>query len=200
MRDLLSLDAEGLREEARRLARPRGSPDHWSRVAVVLGRIDDERLYAVWSGHQSLRAYAAEELGLPGDEVIGLLKLWRMIKGAQTITLDAWADVPRNRATWIRKVVDSGGDVVAWLARCLGAPSARAFENMARVALGGEEAWVKVELRLPDGVAQLLSAAMTKSLRMIDAALEPDRIHDRDIAFRCVEVICASYLQPGTTE
>lgn len=169
-------------------------------MAVVLGRIDDEHLYAQWSGHPNLRAYAAEELGLPGDEVIGLLKLWRMIKGAQTVALAVWTDVPRNRAIWIRKIVDSGGDVTAWLARCLAAPTALTFENMARVALGGEEAWVKVDLRLPDSISQLLNAAMVKALPAIDAALAPDRIHDRDVAFRCVEVICASYLQPGSEE
>lgn len=202
MRDLLSLSADELRDEAKRLAKPRGRGGHWSEVALVLGRVHDERLWSRYVSadgvlYDSWREYAHEELGLPGDEAVTLVKLWELIRRARDVgvPLDQWSAVTKSRALAIRRVVDAGAnprDALAWAERY---PTTADLDRAVRMKLGGKEVWERLTIAMPDSVAQLFRASLVLAIRELDDdAITPDRIEDRDVMFRLVEMLARSYV------
>lgn len=174
---------------------------HWSRVALVLARVEDEGLYAEW-GYSSARAWATDELGLTPSDYVGLLKLWRMVQKAPSVSIFAWALVPKSRAAQIVKVAAMGGNIAEWVTLS-NATTPADFNAAVRKALGKPQEWVTFKVSMPAELAELAEAALVMALpRALDDEPNPDKskAKDRDVRFRCLEVILTEWVQQNAVQ
>jgi len=171
---------------------------HWSDLAIILGRVEDEQLYLTWSTPMaSARAWASEEMGVPPGDFIGLLDLWHTMQLAYPkIQMEEWKGLSKSKARLLRKVLAAGGEPVLWLEKAK-ALKAGALQLEVEKKLG-TEIWVTMKFPVPEELAQLVEAALVMAL---PAALpdEPDpnpaRTKDRNVRFQCLEVIVTEYVQ-----
>lgn len=210
LRNLLGERPDELRETARRLIRRQGDDGHWSVAATILGRIEDERLWERYTDasdapYRSTRQYATEELGLPGDEVMTLLKLWHAMRTAREagVPFDVWATLPKSRAIILRRAIDAGGDPKRWVEKALAAKTVAEFTEAFHVRAGGKEPkFQRVMLELPPPVADLFEAALVLQLPNVldEPSPDPARVNDRDVRFRCVEALVMTALNAERAE
>lgn len=192
----LSATSADLYAMAIELARRDQNP--WPIVATVLGRIDDERLYRTedYGGYNTARAWALDVLNLPPvDFHVYVDKLWPMVRRYPEITLDRWAKIPKGRALLLVKVLAiPGGDVARWLDAAEKALSTSALESTIAGALPEPE-WITWSVRIPVTLLGNVNEAMRVAGRRVLQVDEPelDRINERDVKFRCFEIMVEIY-------
>ena len=198
--DYSHLPIEQLREEAIRLfGKADDTSRHWSRLAALMGHIDENRLYEKFANpngepYASVRQWAEDELGLPRSEVFVLRNLHRMMSSAD-VPPDAWSPVSRVRALIVRKAVNLGGDPRAWIERAITAESTRDLQKELERQGVVEEGWVTWKVRTTEALKEQWETKMVEALPMVLGAgdHDPDLIHDPSIRFRLAEMIFGSF-------
>ena len=180
---------------------------HWSELAVILGRVQDEKLYATEEFQDrraepfgSARAWAHEVLDLPPRRFVVLVeRLWPMLQSCLMLMApEAWQGLPYTRAILLVKALRLGGDPRTWIERALTSPSTLAF----RMILAGQlppEQWRTRRFRVPvngAGVDEILDEAERLALPRVlgHEHTDPERIHDPDVEFRVIERLAAHYI------
>lgn len=141
---------------------------HWTALAVLVGRIEDEQLYL--PTYATTRACCADELGLPPGDTTEGLRYWRMLEAALSqhgVGITEWATVPKARAALLRRALALGGDPKAWLTRARLATSTEALQAEVD-RLTGKERWVTWALRLPPSTVELVEQALVVAIPQVD--------------------------------
>lgn len=197
---LLEAKAGTLLETAQSLARSTNKARHWSALAILLGRIEDEGMWhLVTPAVSSTRAYASQVLEMGAPEYFETMSLWKMMKLDRTVTASEWAKLSRSRATLVKRVVlGVGGDPREWYEKAL----VRTPEDLRRLVDErlGKEPWTTVKVPCSVLVADLFDEAMRRALPDVTGSISPDpeQIRDRAVRAACFERIIAYYI--GTYE
>lgn len=199
---LLAADSASLLKTAQALGRKTNKERHWSRLAVILGRVDDEKLWQdVIPSVGSARGYAAQVLEINTAEYFELMALWKVMKLDRSIRVDEWATIPRAKASLVKRVVlGVGGDPREWLEKA----QQRGTEELRRLVEGrlGKEPWTTVKVPCSVLVSDLFDEAMQMALPDITGTVvnDPEQIRDRATRAACFERIVAYFIgtyQPG---
>lgn len=192
------LPPDSVRVAATEITRPHDPRTHWSRVAALLGAVEDRQLYQEW-GHRSVRAYAEQELDLAPSDTHELLKLYRVVQAANR-PLEDWALISKGKARVLARALHLGGDLGAWIERALSSATEAALRTILQQQLG-EETFTPYTIHIPASLEPLVQAAMLKALPIaVEEELPADLdaqlalVMRRENHFRCLEVLCASFL------
>lgn len=179
---------------------------HWSVVAPMLRRIDQERLWEGWTRpstatfYESMEQFADEELGLDGYQLVRYLQLGALqAELADHVAATAWRKVPASRARELLRLRGLGMEAAAlagWVQVALEVKTTDALRVAIAKALGGlGETFVRWSVRVPATLLPLLESAMVLALPAAtgDPAAPAERARDPDTAFRCLEQIVAAY-------
>lgn len=197
--NVLSMSPDEVRVEAEALLKP-GPERHWSRLAMLVGRVDDERLYEAW-GYASGPAWAEEDLGLAKREYVALVKSWRLIqKGLQgpaegQVGAEEWAGVSKAKAGLIAKVAGLGAPLRPWVDLAVSDITTAQMREAIEKHLGMEP-WTTVTVALPTALAEVFESALVLALPEATGEADPDAdsAKARDTRFRCLEVILSGYI------
>lgn len=194
---ILALDAQSLRDQAKHLAVTESVDRHWSRLALILGRVEDEHLFEDW-GFASARAFAEEDLGIPPRDFVTLIELWRLMQACQpSVPFEAWHSMPKTKALLIRKVVALGAPPVEWVAQAQASAKVADFSAMIDKHLG-KQTWVTFSVSMPGDLLELVEAGLSLALpvAMPDTPnLKPEMAKDREHRFKCLEIIVTEFVQ-----
>lgn len=186
------LPAEDVVAETRKLALPTARP-HWSTLAVLVGRIDAEKLHA--PDFETTRAFCLHEFEMAPRDTEEYLALWRLLRDSYPrLSYEAWLQLSKARALEILRAVKLGGDVYAFYARALAARSAREFAEDLVQLLGAAEPWRRLDFAVPESLSQLVEAAMTLALAVVKPGVDPDALDQPGVRIACLEEIVRSYV------
>ena len=186
------LPTEAVVDEARRLALPTERP-HWSTLAVLIGRIELERLHQ--PDFETVRAFCLHEFELAPRDTDELLALWRMMRdGFPSLAYEAWQELSKARALEVLRAVKLGGDVRAFYARALAARSAREFsEDLVRL-LGAAEPWRRLDFAVPESLSQLIEAAHLLALPLVKRDAAPEDLDKPHVRIAALEVVMRHFV------
>jgi hypothetical protein len=179
---------------------------HWSVIAAILRRVDQEHLYDGY-GFPSTIHWAEAELGLDALEATRYLQAGDLMAQALEVPSETWRQLSWGKLGLIRRVVNLGADLPTWVTRATDAPSVEALRGQVAHYLDPEsEVFARFGFRAPQQSIVTYEAAMV--LALTDATGDPttpaERIHHPDVAFRCWDVIVAHYVSlavlPGSSE
>lgn len=187
-----------LRSAAQQALRRTDVDRHWAVVASVLHRITEERLFTEY-GFETGEAWAENELGLERWEYLRLLQLGRLVVSAgETVAPARWRELTQSKAALLVRVKALGAELDGWVAKAAEAKTTETLRQQVVKALGAE-VWLTWKIRVPASLMPLIDAALVQALpdALGDPTAPPARAHDPDVAFRCLERILVSYVQPG---
>jgi hypothetical protein len=173
----------------------------WAELCIILGRIEDEGIWATY-GYASARAWAEDELGVPPRDFVTLSQLWRTWQEIQhAVSLDSWGQLSKAKALLVRKVLALGADPKEWVdkANALSVAQLR-LEVEKRL---GKEAWVTFKVALPEELNQLAEAALVMALPAAlpdEPSPDPEKTKDRAIRHRCFELILIQYVETAAVK
>lgn len=193
------LDPAQLRTLALSLAEREHLEHHWSIRATVLGRVQDERLFATteYGAYPTARAWAFEALHLPLARFRVLVTTcWPMLtRHRAEIPLPAWQQVPITRALLLAKVLAMPGvDARKWFAAAVNTKSAEFRRQVS--ALLQEPAWTTFRCRIPVTLEEPIEHALYLASRRVLNTAEPapERVKDPDLKFRALERVAVFYI------
>jgi hypothetical protein len=193
MNTILTLPPAALHQAALEIAKLEATERHWSRIAVILGRVEDEKLYP-GLGFANGMAYGTLALHLSVDEYLVLRGLWRMVKTAARVAFETWEAVPKTHALQIKRAVALGGDAGEWIEKAKGMTA----EELRRVIdeQVGKESFVTFKCAMPASLADMTEEALIKALPEAtgEATTAPEMTAARGLRFRCWEVVVRNYL------
>lgn len=201
MTEIAQLNAQELRLEARRLFAKDDADRHWSAQAQLLGYIDTNKYYAMYSDakgepYASIRTWAADELGLPRSEFFVVRNLFTMMQRAEpAVSMSEWKAVSRAKALIIKKPLSLGGDPRTWFQKAVIAESTKMLGREVEEKGAVDEKWATWKVRVPIEMVEMLEAKMVAALpaALDQADPDPDRANDPDTRFRCLERIFDAY-------
>jgi hypothetical protein len=173
-----------------------GEDRHWTRIAEVVGRVDDTGSWSSF-GFASTADWAAAELGMTRWQTAETVKLWELMKGLdRTVTAAQWATISRANARLVQKGLAAGLPAAELIPAAAGLYTP--LKQLVERGLG-QETWQRVSIRLPTSLVPVFEATMAHAARRAlgDPTLDPERALDADVAFRALEVICADYAAGG---
>lgn len=192
------LASDAVRSAATEITRPHDPRVHWSRIAALLGAVEDRQLYQEW-GHRSLRAYAEQELDLAPSDSHELLRLYRIVQTAGR-PLEDWAKISKGKARVISRALHLGGDPATWLDQALSSATEDALRTIL-LRQTGADVFVPFTVFMPDSLLPLVLEALRRALPIAvdeelpeDPAAQDVLVQRRDTGFRCLEVVCAAFL------
>lgn len=193
------LDAPALHARALALATVTHERAHWSELAAIVGRVQDEAYFRRddYGTYPTARAWAMDVLHIPPSEFIVLVeRLWPMIRDHAAIAPEEWRGITKARAVILTKVLGMPGvDARRWFDVAVAAPSASAFQT-ALADLLPEPKWITWKCRIPVPLAGVIDEAMGMALQRVLRTKHPDpaRMNDLDTKFRCLERVVNLYL------
>lgn len=192
------LPSEDVVAETRKLALPTARP-HWSTLAILVGRIADEKLHQ--PDFETPRAFCLSEFEMAPRDTDEYLVLWRMLRDAfPTLRYEAWLELSKARALEILRAVKLGGDVHAFYTRALAARSAKEFaEDLVRL-LGAAEPWKRLDFAVPESLAQLVEAAMTLALPVVKPGAGVEALDQAGVRIVCLEEVMRHYVVCGARD
>src|SRR3990167_3262583 len=165
---------------------------HWSQLAVVVGRIEAEGLYA--PRFETARAYCADQLGLPPRDTEELMKLWaRVTRHQDRVPIERWERVPKSHAMLLRQLFALGADPADWLTEDADYTTADLQDALERQR--GRDPWVTVEFVVPASTAVLVDQALTLAIRELEIEdLGLDALTDRQTRHQLIEAVARGYI------
>ena len=194
----VSMPPDAVRKAAHVIARPHDPRIHWTQVATLLGAVEDRQLYEAWS-FRSTRAWAERELDVSPSDTLEFLRLYRLVQRSGR-PLDDWARVSKGKARLLVRALHLGGDPTQWLELALASETEEALREILQRQLG-KDVFVPYTVYIPESLEPLVREAMRRALTVAieeDLPDDPDAqdalVLRRDTHFRCLEVICGSFL------
>lgn len=202
MTEIAQLSAEELRAEARRLFARDEAERHWSAQAQLLGYIDTNNYYAMYTDakgepYSSIRRWAEEELGLPRSEFFVIRNFFTMMQRAEpAVAMSEWRSVTRARALLIKKPLSLGGDPRTWFQKAVSAGSTKELGLEIEEKGVPDEKWTTFKVRIPKEMVDFLESKMVEALPAVLGAGDHDveRAKDPDVRFRLVEHIFSQFM------
>lgn len=190
------LATEDVVAETRKLAKPTERP-HWSTLAVLVGRIADERLHQ--PEFETPRAFCLHEFEMAPRDTEEYLALWRMLRDAYPrLSYEAWLQLSKARALEVHRAVKLGGDVHAFYARALAARSAREFAEDLVQLLGAAEPWRRLDFAVPESLSQLVEAAMLLALPIVKPGADVTALDQPGVRIACLEELMRHFVTCGS--
>ena len=193
---LLALDVDELVKVAPALFQPATPGSHWSQLAVVVGRIEQEALYG--PTFATARAYCAERLGLPPRDTEEYLKLWAMMTKHADVEPGRWETVPKAHAILLRQLFALGVHPNEYLDAYLKPLAFTAADLQAELdRRRGRDPWGRFEVDAPAATVTLAAQALTLAIREFGLD-DLDALTDRATRHQLLEAVARRYIEGAT--
>ena len=192
---LLTAPPSSLFATAQSMAKKDARDRHWSRLAIIIGRIEDEQLYTQLN-YASTRAYATEELQLSTAEFYESLAFWRMMRTDPRIRPEEWAELKRSYAVLVKSVVlGVKGDAAAWLAIAKACATTEDLRRKVNERLD-KETWGVFKVSGPILTIDLAEEALRRALpeALDDESPDPALLEQRGPRAKALEVMVRHFI------
>jgi hypothetical protein len=197
-----TLPASSLRTLALAMAKKQAAAPHWSKLALVVGRVSREQL---WQGYEPASggayangaAWAAAEMGLTVQEYSQLVDLYDlMMVGAAQVPpteIERWLSVKKTTAVHLRKIATAQGNLLIWISQVASKDVETARVAIEKAIGSAGEVFLTLKLRMP-----VRMEAVVRSAFELAAKRYPDLQIDGDVlgpknGFQLLEAILADW-------